>query len=67
MCSVTKQVPKGRGCTPVIVVLPLLCFSLLLLVELFHEPAQQQKPVGATSNLNHLRKSKLLELEAEES
>lgn len=62
-----EQVPRERGCTPVIVVLPLLCFSLLVFVELFHELAQQQKPVGAASNLNHLKKSKLLELEAEES
>lgn len=63
---VKTELPKEGGCTPVIVVLPLLCFPSLVLVELFHEPAQQQKPVGAASKLNHLTKgyweSKLLEL-----
>lgn len=61
------EVPKEGGYTPVIMVLPLLCFSLLVLVELFHKPAQQQKLVGAPSNLNHHKRSKLLQLEAEES
>lgn len=59
------EVPKDRDCTPVMVVLPLLCFSLLVLVELFHKLAQQ--PVGAARSLNHLTKRKLLQLEAEES
>lgn len=61
------EVPNERGCTLVIMVLPFLCFSLLVFVELFHKLTQQQKPVGAASNLNHLKKSKLLLLEAEES
>lgn len=39
---------KERGCTPVIVVLPLLCFSLLVLVELFHDQ------LSSRSLLEHL-------------
>ena len=60
------ELPEEGGCTPVIMDLPLLCFPSFVLLELFHEPAQQQKPVGAASKLNHLTKgpweSKLLEL-----